>query len=186
MTRNTVLPSEVQQPNGTFVTYRQTDWLDGPAESDRVAVGTNEHDKFANVVLLSNASYKVIVQTKNLCGDSDHFILFFTTGDCDLRPDNPGPLNPVEEGSIIIYPNPVITGTSLNYTSHVTANIYIYLTTTSGNGNSTQTLLKQADSGNKQAGSYIVYFPEYELSEGLNYISIHAGDQIIVKRVQKN
>ncbi len=31
-----------------------------------------------------------------------------------------------------------------------------------------------------------VYFPTHELGEGLNYISIHADDNIVVRRVQKN
>ncbi|MBC6996242.1 hypothetical protein QWY85_19500 [Neolewinella lacunae] len=178
---------EVQQPNGSFTTFRQTDWIDGQAGQDRVAVGTKEHDKFANIVLLSNATYNVIIETRNLCGDTDLYARQFTTGNCDLRPaDDGGTFNPLEDGSVVVYPNPSINGTTLSYTTNAEADIKIYLTTSSGNGNSVQTLLKQADSGNKEACTYSVYFPTHELGEGLNYISIHADDNIVVRRVQKN
>lgn len=177
---------QAQQPNGNFAIVSQSAWDTGTATQVRVAIGTNLNDKFAERVLLSNTTYQIVLETADNCGNVDQHVVEFTTGDCDLREDDGGGLIVITDEDMDVYPNPTVGGVRLSYTTQKPANIEIYISSISNDGNYAPPVLQTQESGQKGAGYYTADFSSQKLANGLNYIIIRAGDEVHLRAIVKN
>jgi hypothetical protein len=139
------------------------------------------------VVLIPKTTYRIVLSTKNSCGNTDQHAIEFTTPECGPQQEEGGEIIIIiadsGEGGMRIFPNPTYEGTRLEYTLNVDAEIEILFSAIGHDGAYGAPTLKQTDSGYKQSGSYVVDFQKQEMGKGINFVIVRAGDEVHVRRI---
>jgi hypothetical protein len=166
------------------VNYSTRGWFSGPADTWAIAVGYQSANQFANSLFLNGRDYRITLETRNLCGDTDFYALeFSTSSQCNGRPLGVGPIS---EEDIAVYPNPFWNGTTLNYKAIEATDVQIFIAGFNTSGTYQPPTLKGDASGYKEVGDHQVDFSNYEMSSGLNYIFIVTEDATYVRSITKH
>ena len=171
---------------GRYVHLFTTDWDAAPAGRRIFGVGRNRGQNGISGTLLSNADYRITLETRNDCGSLASHQVEFTTGDCDInRPDEGGVIF-IPENNLIVYPNPTNLGSTLEYSVTANVNVDIYWSGIGTDGHYLPLQHHTIGSGAKSPGNYTVQFSNQQLKQGVNYIVIQANDEVHIRRVNKN
>jgi hypothetical protein len=177
---------EVQSQTG-WQPFISGNWTAGPATKFCVAIDANV--LFINNVshlLTPNTQYRLQLETRNLCGDTDIDSYVFTSSQiCDLGgttvPNDPT----VFESFLTVWPNPRYQGARLDYEMQSTGDVQVYLSRIGvTQGYQSPQHIPEA-SGTKDAGSHQVIFNANELVHGLNYIIIQVDGATFARPVFK-
>jgi hypothetical protein len=176
----------VQSDGGQFVRMIQGDWVDGPAGRRTFGVGQNRTDGTTDGTLLSNTTYRIVLETINGCGVLASEPIEFTTGSCDIQDDDGGGVIIIPEGNFRVYPNPTNNGSTLEYEVLSSTEIEIYWAGVGPDGHYLPLQQYSNASGPKSPGNYSVQFTDIQLKTGVNYIVLKAGNEVHIRRVSKN
>lgn len=164
----------------------RTDWASGPATNRHYGVGRNRGQNGIDQTLLSNADYRITLETKNNCGEAAEHSIIFTTGDCDIRDDDGGGVVFIPEGNLRVFPNPTNQGSTLEYTVNANTEVDIYWAGMGTDGHYLPLQHHSSGSGTKTPGNYSVQFTNQQLKQGVNYIIIQTADEVHMRRVARN
>ena len=107
--------------NGVYSMFYDSDWISGGADVFRVAVATDLNDKFADLILLADKSYRITLETQNTCDTDSYTYEFSTRAGCDMDI-----VGPVSIGDVEVYPNPFWDGTRLIYSLSESKDVQIF------------------------------------------------------------